>query len=65
MLAWVPPGLTHSLACKYLQSLPQGFLSIQGSDGAGRRRRQLEKQFPLHDIDQTHCHQLSAEEVTM
>ena len=65
VLDWVPPGITHSLANKYLQSLPQGFISIQGSEGATRRRKQLEKQFPLHDVDHTHCHQLSAEEVKM
>ena len=65
VLDWLPPGITPSLANKYLQSLPQGFISIRGSEGASRRRKQLEKQFPLHDVDHTHCHQLSADEVKM
>ena len=63
ILDWVPPGITHSLANKYLQSLPQGFISIQGSEGATRRKKQLEKQFPLHDVEPDICHQLSRGEI--
>ena len=65
VLDWAPPGVGSSLASKYLRSLPEGHVSIQGSEGAVRRKKQLEKQFPLHDVDHTHCHQLSAEEVQM
>ena len=60
-----PPGLPPSLARKYVDSLPTGLLSSQGSDGALRRRKQLEKQFPLHDIDQDYCHNLSQQELDM
>ena len=30
-----------------------------------RRRRQLAKQFPLHDIDQEYCHNLSPQELEL
>ena len=62
---WTPPGLPPSLARKYVDSLPKGLLSSKDSAGALRRRRQLEKQFPLHDIDQDYCHHLSQQELDM
>ena len=62
-LDWAPPGVTSSLASKYLRSLPEGHVSIQGSEGAVRRKKQLEKQFPLHDVEPDNCHQLSREEI--
>ena len=63
VLDWAPPGVSNSLASKYLRSLPEGHVSIQGSDGAVRRKKQLEKQFPLHDVEPDHCHQLSEGEM--
>jgi prickle len=63
VLDWAPPGVSSSLASKYLRSLPEGHVSIQGSEGAVRRKKQLEKQFPLHDIEPDHCHQLSQGEM--
>jgi len=63
VLDWAPPGVASSLASKYLKSLPEGHVSIQGSEGAVRRKKQLEKQFPLHDVEPDHCHQLSRGEI--
>jgi len=64
ILDWVPPGLESSLASKYLKALPEGHVSIQGSQGAVRRKKQLEKQFPLHDVEPDNCHQLSRGEIS-
>jgi hypothetical protein len=63
VLDWAPPGVSSSLASKYLRSLPEGHVSIQGSQGAVRRKKQLEKQFPLHDVEPGKCHQLSQGEI--
>ena len=63
VLDWAPPGVSSSLASKYLRSLPDGHVSIQGSEGAVRRKKQLEKQFPLHDVEPGQCHQLSQREI--
>ena len=63
VLDWVPPGVASSLARKYLRSLPEGHVSIHGSEGAVRRKKQLEKQFPLHDVEPEQCHQLSQREI--
>jgi len=63
VLDWAPPGVSNSLASKYLRSLPEEYLSIQGSQGAVRRKMQLEKQFPLHDVEPGKCHQLSEMEM--
>ena len=63
VLDWAPPGVSSSLASKYLRSLPDGHVSIQGSEGAVRRKKQLEKQFPLHDVEPGQCHQLSQGEI--
>jgi len=62
-LAWAPPGVPSMLATKYLRSLPQEHLSIQGSEGAQRRLAALERQFPLHDVEPGQCHQLSRGEI--
>ena len=62
---WVPPGITLSLAKKYMESLPSKFIPVQGSEGAIRRRRQLENLFPLHDVDHSLCHQMTQTEEKM
>jgi len=59
ILDWVPPGLSNTLASKYMRALPQDHLPIQGSEGAIRRKRQLERQFPLHDVEPESCHELT------
>jgi len=64
-LDWAPPGIASSLASKYLKTLPQGHIPIQGSEGAIRRRKQLEKQFPLHDVEPEICHQLTTGEINL
>jgi len=63
VLDWAPPGVSSILASKYLRSLPDGHVSIQGSEGAVRRKKQLEKQFPLHDVEPGQCHQLTQGEI--
>ena len=63
ILDWAPPGVGSSLASKFLKSPPEGHLPIQGSEGAVRRKKQLEKQFPLHDVEPDICHQLSRGEI--
>ena len=63
VLDWAPPGVPTSLASAYLRSLPEGHVSLQGSEGAVRRKKQLEKQFPLHDVEPGQCHQLSQGEM--
>ena len=63
LLDWAPPGVPNSLASKYLRSLPEGHVSIHGSLGAVRRMKQLEKQFPLHDVEPDNCHQLTRREI--
>ncbi|PSN56759.1 hypothetical protein C0J52_00029 [Blattella germanica] len=50
-------------AAEYMQQLPPSKLPISGSDGALYRRQQLESQIPLHDLDATKCHGLSADEI--
>jgi len=62
-LDWVPPGTASNVVAKYLKSMPQQYVSIQGSEGAQRRKKQLEKQFPIHDVEPTNCHELSTKEI--
>ena len=57
-LDWAPPGLPGYLTSQYLLSLPADHLPVQGSEGALRRKKQLEKQFPLHDLEQRRGKQL-------
>uniref|UniRef100_A0A0K2TJ45 Testin n=1 Tax=Lepeophtheirus salmonis TaxID=72036 RepID=A0A0K2TJ45_LEPSM len=62
-LDWVPPNVSGSrtLITKYLKSLP--YVPISGSSGAIQRRQQLQKQFPVHDIEPDKCHNLTAGEI--
>ena len=50
-------------ARRYMEALPESAVPIAGSSGAQSRKQQLEKQFPLHDIEPTECHELSPPEV--
>jgi len=59
---WVPPNVHKDLASEYMQLLPSDKLPISGSEGAFYRRKQLEKQVPLHDFNANACHNLTIEE---
>ncbi|XP_015592961.1 uncharacterized protein LOC107266713 [Cephus cinctus] len=59
---WIPPDTTKELATDYMKALPEDKLPIKGSAGAALRRQQLQKQFPIHDIDHKACDELSEEE---
>ena len=50
-------------ARRYMEALPESAVPIAGSSGAQSRKQQLERQFPLHDIEPTECHELSPPEV--
>lgn len=43
--------------------LPLSQRPVSGSEGAQRRREQLERQVPPHDVDPSRCHSLSEAEV--
>ena len=62
-LDWAPPGVSQKVVSKYLQSLGEEKIPVQGSEAAVRRIKQLEKQFPLHDVEPDMCHQLSQGEI--
>ena len=62
-LDWAPPGVSRKLVSKYLDSLTEEKIPVQGSEAAVRRIKQLEKQFPLHDVEPDMCHQLSQGEI--
>ena len=62
-LDWAPPGVSRAVVSQYLDSLGQESLPVQGSQEAVRRIKQLEKQFPLHDVEPDMCHQLSQGEI--
>ena len=62
-LDWAPPGVSRKVVSKYLDSLAEEKIPVQGSEAAVRRIKQLEKQFPLHDVEPDRCHQLSQGEI--
>ena len=45
------------------EGLAEEKIPVQGSEAAVRRIKQLEKQFPLHDVEPDMCHQLSQGEI--
>ena len=59
---WIPPNINKDLAEDYMKALPTEKLPIKGSVGAAFRRKQLQKQIPLHDIDYKVCDDLSDSE---
>ncbi|KAF4516962.1 hypothetical protein B566_EDAN005563 [Ephemera danica] len=61
---WVPPGITPDVAELYMLQIPESQRPISGSEGAQRRKEQLERQVPLHDVDPSHCHSLSEAEIS-
>ena len=60
--AWVGGGGTRAKVDTYLQRLPAPAPGPVTED-AVRRIKQLEKQFPLHDVEPEKCHELSPGEV--
>ncbi|XP_068207816.1 uncharacterized protein [Palaemon carinicauda] len=48
---WVPPNVEKTLASRYMELLPPDKRPIAGSEAAKARRRQLEQQVPLYDMD--------------
>jgi hypothetical protein len=46
-----------------LNELPETMLPVAGSDGAKQRQRNLEKQFPVHDVEPEQCHELTPTEL--
>ncbi|KAK7067810.1 hypothetical protein SK128_027977, partial [Halocaridina rubra] len=61
---WVPPNTEKSLASRYMELLPPEKRPVAGSEAAKVRRRQLEQQLPLYDVDAgTRCETLHPEEL--
>lgn len=50
-------------ARRYLEQLPRKSVPIAGSGGARFRKLQLERQFPVHDVEPDECHELTDAEV--
>jgi hypothetical protein len=50
-------------ARRYLKELPTEVLPVAGSDGAKQRHRNLERQFPVHDVEPNQCHDLTDTEL--
>ena len=62
--AWVGGGGTRAAVETYLQRLPAPAPAPGPvTEDAVRRIKQLEKQFPLHDVEPEKCHELSPGEV--
>lgn len=61
-LDWTPKGQTETVD-RYLKTLPPDSLPIKGSQAAQDRKQLLQKQIPIHDIDPTLCHDLTASEL--
>ena len=61
---WTPSGLNKEAVSKLLQNRVNDMLKVSGpNNDAVRRIKQLEKQFPLHDVEPEKCHQLSPGEI--
>ncbi|KAL7642921.1 UNVERIFIED_CONTAM: hypothetical protein RMT77_006210 [Armadillidium vulgare] len=50
---WVPPGVGRAVAKRYMEMLPPEKRPVAGSQAAKERRRQLEQQIPLYDMDES------------
>ncbi len=46
-----------------MMELPESAVPIAGTEAAQNRKQQLERQFPLHDVEPSECHDLSAPEL--
>lgn len=61
-MEWTPKG-PKEVVDNFLKNTPAELLPVKGSAAAKVRKRLLQKQVPLHDIDPTLCHALTEEEV--
>ena len=61
---WTSKGLNREAVSKLLQNRVDDLSKASGNNNdAVRRIKQLEKQFPLHDVEPEKCHQLSPGEI--
>ncbi|XP_050737887.1 uncharacterized protein LOC127009154 isoform X3 [Eriocheir sinensis] len=61
---WVPPNTERNLAARYMALLPKEKRPVAGSEAAKERRKQLEQQLPLYDMDASQrCENMPAEEL--
>ncbi|XP_042234416.1 uncharacterized protein LOC121874352 isoform X3 [Homarus americanus] len=61
---WVPPNIEKNLAARYMALLPPEKRPVAGSEAAKERRKQLEQQLPLYDVDEAQrCDNMPAEEL--
>ena len=61
---WTSKGLNREAVSRLLQNRVDDLSKASGNNNdAVRRIKQLEKQFPLHDVEPEKCHQLSPGEI--
>ncbi|MPC16263.1 Testin [Portunus trituberculatus] len=61
---WVPPNTERNLAARYMALLPPEKRPVAGSEAAKERRKQLEQQIPLYDMDASQrCENMPTEEL--
>ncbi|XP_063861720.1 LIM domain-containing protein 1-like isoform X3 [Scylla paramamosain] len=61
---WVPPNTERNLAARYMALLPPEKRPVAGSEAAKERRKQLEQQVPLYDMDASQrCENMPTEEL--
>ncbi|KAG0728711.1 Testin [Chionoecetes opilio] len=61
---WVPPNTGRNLAARYMALLPPEKRPVAGTEAAKKRRKQLEQQVPLYDMDASQrCENMPAEEL--
>lgn len=64
-LDWVPPDISSDMVSDYMSCLGGDLAPVVGSEGAAKRRQQLRRQIPLHDIrSDLCCHTLTPQEQT-
>jgi PET Domain len=57
---WIPPTSDSQLAAKYMEQLPTDVQPITGSQAAVDRKRALDRQLPVHDLDPDLCQSLTS-----
>lgn len=61
---WLPPGVEKSMASRYMERLPVEKRPIAGTDAAKNRKKLLENQFPIYDMDEeSRSHNLPQEDL--
>lgn len=61
-LDWVPPNVTTDIVNDYMTELGTNHIPVAGSDAAAKRKKQLEFQIPVHDLDPNLCDNLTEKE---